>query len=288
MILEQPRIAFIGIGNVGHTLAYLLHEVNFSITALYNRTPKNAESLVERINVPIVESLKEVVILADVIFLTVADDAISQIVSQIKSESLNNKTFLHVSGANSLDILYPLKEQGADIASFHPALPFANVENAIAYIQKNPIAIATESENKQTQALLSQLVHAFNAKEIRIPANAKAQYHLALVFASNYAVTLYSIATELLKPFASDSSTTSIALNPLVNATIQNIMEVGIPDALTGPLSRRDARTIGKHLNALESKPEIDAVYRLLALQTLPLVSGDVTELSRLLSEIKD
>jgi predicted short-subunit dehydrogenase-like oxidoreductase (DUF2520 family) len=59
------------------------------------------------------------------------------------------------------------------------------------------------------------------------------------------------------------------AFLPLVTGTVENIKNLGIHKALTGPISRGDRGTVEKHLNAM-SGPALD-VY-----QTLGLVTVDV------------
>ena len=62
------------------------------------------------------------------------------------------------------------------------------------------------------------------------------------------------------------------ALLPLIRGTIHNIETVGLPDCLTGPISRGDAGTVGKHLAALDgAAPEIARTYRELGRQTVPI-----------------
>jgi predicted short-subunit dehydrogenase-like oxidoreductase (DUF2520 family) len=70
-------------------------------------------------------------------------------------------------------------------------------------------------------------------------------------------------------------------LIPLLKGTINNIDKVGLPDCLTGPISRGDLGTIGKHLSALEAKnSSLLNTYKELGLQTIPiaLAKGKIDE----------
>jgi predicted short-subunit dehydrogenase-like oxidoreductase (DUF2520 family) len=61
----------------------------------------------------------------------------------------------------------------------------------------------------------------------------------------------------------------------LLDGSVRNIEERGLPDALTGPLARGDVRTITTHLRVLEQfDPALNDLYRQLALQTLALVES--------------
>lgn len=59
------------------------------------------------------------------------------------------------------------------------------------------------------------------------------------------------------------------ALMPLIVGTINNIENIGIPKALTGPIARGDLSTIIKHLNSLEEMaPELMKLYSWLGFYT--------------------
>ena len=62
------------------------------------------------------------------------------------------------------------------------------------------------------------------------------------------------------------------ALIPLLRGTLNNLAQVGLPQALTGPIARGDVGTIKRHIEALEEKaPELLSTYRELGLKTLPI-----------------
>jgi len=65
------------------------------------------------------------------------------------------------------------------------------------------------------------------------------------------------------------------ALTPLIRGTLDNIEEIGIPDCLTGPISRGDVETIEKHISVIkESVPQTLDLYRLLGLKTIPIAAA--------------
>jgi predicted short-subunit dehydrogenase-like oxidoreductase (DUF2520 family) len=109
---------------------------------------------------------------------------------------------------------------------------------------------------------------------LRIPDGAKALYHASLVIASNYTVVLYALAERLLGQLGADREMAEAALLPLMRASLDNIAAHGIPAALSGPLVRGDAGTVGANLAALANDPEVQALYRALALAALPLAAA--------------
>jgi predicted short-subunit dehydrogenase-like oxidoreductase (DUF2520 family) len=77
-----------------------------------------------------------------------------------------------------------------------------------------------------------------------------------------------------------DSSTAFKAMLPLINSTIQNVLEFGTKDALTGPIARGDVRTVKKQLETISfsSKAQLN-LYSCMAKETLKLA---------MLSKLKD
>jgi predicted short-subunit dehydrogenase-like oxidoreductase (DUF2520 family) len=63
------------------------------------------------------------------------------------------------------------------------------------------------------------------------------------------------------------------AMRPLIEGTLSNTARMGPAKALTGPIARGDAGTVGQHLQALKNAglKDIEALYRHLGLQTLEL-----------------
>jgi len=267
----KPTLSFIGAGKVGQTLARLWYEMGYEIAAVYSRTMQSAETLASAVNTTVAASLDEVVSSADFIFLTIPDDAIELVAMELASLDLHDKSVVHTSGASSLDKLEVLQNAGAQVGSLHPAFPFADVETSMRVLPGS--AFATEASHEGLQTQLSQLVSAINGIEIRIPKGGKARYHAALVMASNYTVTLYSVAERLLASLGAEKEASAQALNAIVSATVNNLVEVGTPWALTGPLTRADVGTIQAHLDSIDDD-DIRAAYLHLAQLTIPMLQA--------------
>ncbi len=281
----KPALSFIGAGKVGQTLARLWHAAGYDIVSVYSRTAAPAQELADATGASAVQSALDAAADGDVVFLTVPDDAIAEVAEGVAPVEWQGRAAVHTSGAASLDKLAPLHEAGAMVGSLHPAFPFADVEKSIRNLPG--AAFATEASHSQLQALLTQLVAAIQGVEIRIPAGGKATYHAALVIASNYTVTLYAIAERLLATLGADESASAQALSAIISATVNNLVQVGTPWALTGPLTRADVGTIQAHLEALDDD-DIRAAYVQLARLTLPMLRErgvPLAEIERILQE---
>lgn len=267
--MERPILGFVGVGKVAQTLAMLWHERGYTIGGLYNRTPEKAQALSAQVGGVACVGMSDVVALCDIVFLTVSDDAIVTLAQHLSTGDVQGKAFVHTSGARDVEVLVALREAGAQVAGLHPSFPFADVATARRELIGGTFAL--ETSYSQLEEQLQDLVQVIMGKVIKIPVGKKAQYHLALVLASNYAVTLYSLAQQLLLEIGANETDARAALNPLLEATVKNIVTQGIPTALTGPLTRADVGTLQSHLETIDNS-EIRHLYRLLARLSYPML----------------
>lgn len=282
----QPRIGVIGTGKVGSTLARLWNQAGYDIAAVYSRTPEKAEMLVRHLpSTQVVKSATIVVEKSDIVLLTVSDDALPQMASKLIDTDWHGKIAIHTSGVASLDVLQSLVNTGADVGSLHPIFPFADVETAIRDLPCSTFAI--EASNDVVQQRLTELVESLKGYMLLIPSGKKALYHAALAIASNYTVTLYAIAESILVSLGAKQSTADNALNVLMEVTVKNIQQQGIPQALTGPLTRADVGTIQAHLNAIDDET-LRAVYKGLAQLSYPMLQERGVDVSQIEQVLQD
>ena len=103
-----------------------------------------------------------------------------------------------------------------------------------------------------------------------VKTDGKMLYHASAVVASNYLVTLLGLAFKLIGKAGIADRDAYTVLKPLIMGTLGNVENVGIPAALTGPISRGDVQTVAQHLDEMKSKsPELMFLYRALGLHTI-------------------
>ncbi|MCX6012642.1 MAG: DUF2520 domain-containing protein [Chloroflexi bacterium] len=262
------KIGFIGAGKVGTALAIQLRDKGYNVTAVASRSRTSAERLVSFVDsCHIYDTLQGVADNTNFIFITTPDDVIEQIASQVNWHA--EQSIVHCSGAGSLDILETARKAGARVGGFHPLQTFASIDHAIKNLPGSTFAL---EGNGIIVDQLIDMAKALKGSWVRLGAGDKVLYHAAAVMACNYVVTLMKMATDLWKTFDVPAHDATQSLVPLLQGTVNNINNIGIPHCLTGPIARGDVGTIKKHIIALKEKaPEILSTYKELGIKTIPI-----------------
>ena len=270
--MAEPRskVGFIGAGRVGTALAVALHAAGYPVVSVSSRTYASAEALATKLpGCRAFESAQDVVDAAELVFLTVPDDAIRSVAGALRWRA--GVSVVHTSGSASRAVLEAATAQGAETGSLHPLQTFARVN---APIRLEGVVFGVEAEGA-LEATLNRLVADLGGTAIALRSEDKALYHAAAVLASNYVVTLSKLATDLWLRLGWERPAALRALLPLMQGAIDNLDAVGLPGALTGPVARGDVETVRRNLLALrEAAPEALAAYRELALQTIPIAQA--------------
>jgi predicted short-subunit dehydrogenase-like oxidoreductase (DUF2520 family) len=266
--METLKLGIIGAGTVGTALAVRLSRKGYRIAAVASRSLSSARRLVQAVGSgQVYDTPQEVAENASFIFLTTPDDAIPAIVNQVRWH--RGQCVVHCSGADSLDVLEPARIVGAHVGSFHPLQTFASIQKAIDNLPGSTFALEAEGPLLNT---LKEMAGALEGRWIKLEAGDKAAYHAAAVMTCNYLVTLVKLATDLWDSFGVPRQQAIQALLPLLKGTLNNIENLSVPQALTGPIARGDVGTVQIHLNTLkDNAPSILPAYCELGLQTIPL-----------------
>ncbi len=265
------KVGFIGAGTVGTALAVTLARRGYAVVAASGRSPGSARDLAGRVDgCRAVEDNQGVVEAAEMVFVTTPDDLIAPVVDALRWGP--GKMVVHCSGVASLDILETARLAGAGVGAMHPLQTFANIDQAIDNLPGSTFALEGEGP------ILTELKGIAGALEgpwVKLGPGDKVLYHASAVIACNYLVTLEKLAADLWAGFGGSPPQAIAALMPLLQGTLNNLKNVGLPDCLTGPIARGDLGTIRKHLSALEaSAPDTLPIYRELGLHTIPIALG--------------
>jgi len=281
-------IAIIGAGRLGTCLGRSLSKVGYRITSLTAKTLQEAQEskgIIGQGN-PGTDNLYAAGN-GDIIILTVPDDLIKKTAEEIADPALPwiNKKVFHCSGLHSSNILNSLEKLCAATASFHPVQTFPH-KKAKSDIFKN-IYFSLEG-NQQALKTAEEMINKIGGRVFFIQAEDKPIYHSACSVASNSLVILLGTAIDLLKHTGLSEKKSYDILFPLVKKTLQNVKELSVPGALTGPVKRGDKDTIERHLESLKKLPEIKSLYLELTSRALDLVEKETGPSSQKLKDLKD
>lgn len=273
------RIAIIGAGAVGTAVAVLLKEKGYHVAGVASRTLASAQRLAERVGgAPCFATAEEAARQAEVIFITTNDTAIAEVTAQIarKDGFRPGQAVIHLSGSLSSDVLQPAAEKGAITLSIHP---LQSVPSPEAGIQGLPRAVYSIEGDRRGYELAEKIIAGLGSHSFfHIDSEAKPLYHAAACVASNYLVTLLDLSQQLLTASGMPANLLFPALLPLIQGTLHNIGDMGIPAALTGPIARGDVATVQEHLEVMqEQAPELVELYVGLARRTVDLAQAKGT-----------
>ncbi len=214
--------------------------------------------------------------------VAVPDGAISEVAGQlaelIRHAAGATAPFVaHTSGATSVNVLRPCEEAGASTLVFHPLQTFSEPVTGSERFAGAAVAVTPSDTQDGAPALAFgfALAEALGAYPFLLPDHKRSLYHAAASLACNYLVTLEHHAEQLFVKAGLPADRASSLFLPLVRATLENLAEQGSVEALTGPLSRGDTRTIAGHLAALLAEaPHLLPVYQALGRATLPLIEA--------------
>jgi predicted short-subunit dehydrogenase-like oxidoreductase (DUF2520 family) len=262
------NLGFIGAGRVGTALATSFSAAGYRIVALASRNPQAAETLARRIpGARAVRDPAAVAGLADLVFLTVPDDAIAAVTSRLPWRP--GMGCVHCSGAAGLEVLRAAAEHGAETGGFHPLRMFGNPGEAIASLQGTAVAIAG---SERLLPRLEEIARRIGARSFRLPEDMRALYHASANFVGAFVVALMQETIELWRQLGVDEKDAIAALTPLLRSTADQMERFGTAGGLGSAVARGDVGTIRKHLAALAAHaPESLPIYRLLSLRTIPI-----------------
>jgi predicted short-subunit dehydrogenase-like oxidoreductase (DUF2520 family) len=258
------RVAVIGIGRVGSVLGAAFARVGHHVvagTGVSDESLKRAERMLP--SVPLMPA-DEAISDADLVLLTVPDDQLAELVGGLSAtESWRpGQLAVHTSGAHGIDLFRPAALLGVVGMALHPVMTFAGREEDLQRLDGAAFGVTAPEEFRP---VAETLVLELGGEPVWVPETARPRYHAALTMGSNHLVTLVNDAADVLR--AAGVEDPARLLGPLSSASLDNALRLS-DDALTGPVSRGDRRTVEAHVRALKDTPFLQP-YLAMALRTM-------------------
>nr|WP_302049133.1 DUF2520 domain-containing protein [Desulfosporosinus nitroreducens] len=262
---NEMKFGIIGAGIVGTALAVQLTEAGHECLGVHTRSRLSYERFRSYLNIDHL-LLEELVPAVDFLFITTQDGMIQSIAENLVEKDLiiPDQIWIHCSGSLPSSILRIQEDLPVRCLSLHPLQSFASVDNALTILSGTHFGVEGEEE-----ALGEEIVKDLGGIPHKILADEKTLYHAGAVVASNYLAVLASLAVELFAAAGIQGEEALASLLPLMKGTLSNLEQVGLPQALTGPIARGEVQVIKGHLDQLPSK--LTEIYKGLGLKALEL-----------------
>lgn len=185
---------------------------------------------------------------ADVYIISVTDDAIAQVASQLH---FTGRLVTHTSGSVGMGQLDTRNRRGV----FYPLQTFSKSKD----VDFSTVPLCLESEHASDYTILQNLAELLSENVYAINSTQRQSLHVAAVFASNFTNHMYALSNNICKqnniPFS--------ILEPLIQETAHKATQMPPLQAQTGPAVRNDTTTLQKHMDFLQDDA-IKNIYKLL------------------------
>ena len=287
-------VGVVGAGRVGAVLGSALRAAGHAVVGASGVSADSRERVAALLpGVPVLD-VPQVVERAELVLLTVPDDALADLVAGLAATRAwhPGQLVVHTCGRYGVGVLEPALRQGAIPLALHPAMTFTGTSLDLSRLVDCCFGVTAPGP---VLPVAQALVVEMGAEPVVIAEEDRPLYHAALAHGSNHLVTLVAQAAELLRHAGVE--TTDRVLGPLLHAALEGALRRG-DDALTGPVARGDAGTVLAHRAAIAADAarsdtaDVLAGYRVLARATAQraLASGrlDASTAEALLEALAD
>jgi predicted short-subunit dehydrogenase-like oxidoreductase (DUF2520 family) len=249
-------VGVVGAGRVGAVLGAALNAAGHRVVAAAAVSAASRDRAARLLPGAAILPADEVARAADdLLLLAVPDDALGAVVSGLSATGAlrPGQIVAHTSGAHGLAVLGEVNGM-----ALHPAMTFTGADSDLDRLPGIAWGVTTRD-----RAFATRLVADLGGVPEWVAEDARPLYHAALAHGANHLVTLVNEAADLLR--AAGVEEPGRVLAPLLRAALDNALLMG-DAALTGPVSRGDAGTVGKHLDRMPA--EARTAYLALARRT--------------------
>jgi predicted short-subunit dehydrogenase-like oxidoreductase (DUF2520 family) len=283
------NVGVIGAGRVGTALAVALRRAGHRIAAASAVSSVSRERVDHYLSGTPVLQPADVIAAADLVLLTVPDDALAGLVGGLAATGapLAGRMLAHTSGRHGLAVLDPATDLGALPLALHPVMTFTGRADDVDKLAGICFGVTAPAVLRPAAEVL---VMEMGGEPVFIAEADRGLYHAALAGAANHLVTQVVQAEDLLT--RAGVAQPARMLGPLLSAALDNALRFG--DAgLTGPVARGDAETVAGHVDALradapEALPAYLALARLTAARALASGMLSAPDAQRLLDVLAE
>jgi len=235
-------LILVGPGRAGLSLSLAAIDAGHAVIGVLARDPADAALAGDRLDADALAWDDELP-KADLLVVAVRDDAIEEVAGRLAGRVAAVDGAVHLSGLKPVAALAPL--EGPPIGSLHPLQTMPTPDAGAARLAGAWIAV-TSDDNALADRLFA-LAASLGAHPFELDDAAKPLYHAAAAAAANFTVAALAVSAELFDASGVDFA----AAHPLIRAVIDNAIEMGPIEALTGPAARGDVGTVRAQVTAV-------------------------------------
>ncbi|HWL39283.1 MAG TPA: DUF2520 domain-containing protein [Gemmatimonadaceae bacterium] len=272
----SERVLIIGPGHVGRGLSRAFRASGVRLVGLHGKRPSGVATS----SGPLPPEISTANVIIVAVRDSQLDEAMDEVLDAASDRRLSSGTVvLHTSAIAEPAALHTLREAGFSGGTFHPLVPFADPDVAAELLRHAWVGIDGDNVAMNYSR---RLAGHLGARTLEIPHGKKAAYHAAAVISSNFPVVLAAVATRLLRDVGVAEASAHQAVESLMAGALVNMKQALPDDALTGPVIRGDAETVGKHLRALATHGDAHEVYRSLSAAAVQIANRRGTDPKKL------
>jgi nicotinate (nicotinamide) nucleotide adenylyltransferase len=238
---REPHVWIVGHGNVATHVCPWLRERGFSVTQLGARELiANTGREVEPIPAPAG------------VWLLCRDAGLRDVAAALVGRLRVETPVLHAAGSRlAREVLAPLRDAGHPVGTLHPICALAR-ERSSSRIASASFGVAGDLD---ARSFAERLVGDAPVLDIHhLDARGRMAYHAACALVANHLAVLEDRGAAILRSQGLAPKAIDRALCDLMIGSLENLLALGIPVGISGPLVRGDRATVEAHLSVLDDE----------------------------------
>lgn len=245
----EKSYIIIGAGNVAKSLCANLHEKGYRLSKVIS-TSESSQKLANIYQASSSTSVKDIPEDIDFLILSVKDDALKLLVSQIKNTKI---PVFHTSGS------VPAEVFEGHFSHYGVLYPLQTFSDEIVSMNRVPMII--EANDDLTFGKLSKIAHDISDQVYPMNSEKRRWIHLAAVYACNFTNHMQTIAGDIL----TTHDISPEIIKPLLEETFRKAIEGEPRQNQTGPARRGDLAILESHTQMLKNHKEYQEIYSLIS-----------------------
>ncbi|MBS1621534.1 MAG: DUF2520 domain-containing protein [Bacteroidetes bacterium] len=245
------NIVILGTGNTATVLGHMFKRARHEVVQIFGRDASAASKLAYELDTESTNYWSVIKKDADIYLIAVSDSAIEEVAGHLH---VPGKIVVHTAASVPKDIL---KKTSHHYGVFYP------LQSLRKDREESPeVPVFIDASDEKTKQKLESLAHSIAGGQVA-EANdqTRIKLHIAAVFVSNFTNYLYALAEEYCRKENLDFK----QLHPLIQETAARVNSLSPGQAQTGPAVRHDMETIKKHLDLLQSHPQLKRMYEFMS-----------------------